>query len=91
LSDSFSAFSDTGSGVIQQTISQDEASEQRMQDQIDAMNVRIQTAQKTWVAKLQAADALLAQLTSQQSILTSSIQSLNYTLYGSSASSGSGS
>jgi flagellar hook-associated protein 2 len=91
LSDSFSAFSDTGSGVIQQTISQDEASEQRLQDQIDSMNVRIQTAQKTWVAKLQAADALLAQLTSQQSILTSSIQSLNYTLYGNSASSSSGS
>jgi flagellar hook-associated protein 2 len=89
LSDSLSAYSDTSSGVIEQSITQDEASEQRLQDQIDAMNVRIQVAQKTWVAKLQAADALLAQLTSQQSILTSSIQSLNYTLYGSSTSSSS--
>lgn len=91
LSDSLSAYSDTSSGVIQQNITQDETSEQRLQDQIDAMNVRIQAAQKTWIAKLQAADALLAQLASQQSILTSSIQSLNYTLYGSSTSSSSSS
>jgi hypothetical protein len=73
---------DSTSGVIQQNISQDQASQQRLQDQIDAMNVRNQVAQRTEMAKLQAADALLAQLTSQQSMLTSTIQSLNYTLYG---------
>lgn len=91
LSTSFTAFSDTSTGVIQQDITQDQTSEQRLQDQIDAMNVRIQTAQKTEMAKLEAADALLAQLDSQQSILTSSIQSLNYTLYGSQTSSSSSS
>jgi flagellar hook-associated protein 2 len=88
------AYSDTNSGIIQQSVTQDQASEQRLQDQIDAMNVRIQVAQQTELAKLQAADSMLAQLTSQQSILTSSIQSLNYTLYGvqtSSTSSGSSS
>ena len=88
---SLEAYSDTTSGVIQQNITQDQDSEQRLQDQIDAMNVRIQAAQKTEMAKLQAADALLAQLTSQQSILTSSIQSLNYTLYGVQTSSSSSS
>jgi hypothetical protein len=77
--------------VIQQDITQDQASEQTLQDQIDAMNVRIQAAQKTEMAKLEAVDALLANLSSQQSILTSSIQSLNYTLYGSSTSSSSSS
>ena len=82
LSAKFSAFSDTTTGTIQQSISQDQVTEQRLQDQIDAMSVRIQAAQKTQLAKLQAADSLLALLTSQQSMLTSSIQSLNYTLYG---------
>jgi flagellar hook-associated protein 2 len=82
LSTSFTSFSDASTGVIQQNITQDQTSEQRLQDQIDAMNVRIQTAQQTEMAKLEAADAMLAQLTSQQSILTSSIQSLDYTLYG---------
>jgi len=91
LSTSFTSFSDASTGVIQQSITQDQTSEQRLQDQIDAMNVRIQTAQKTEMAKLEAADALLAQLDSQQSILTSSIQSLNYTLYGTQTSSSSSS
>jgi len=89
LASSFTAFSDTTSGVIQRDITQDQTSEQRLQDQIDAMNVRIQTAQKAEMAKLEAADALLAKLSSQQSLLTASIQSLNYTLYGSSTSSSS--
>ena len=91
LSTGFTSFSDANTGVIQQNITQDQTSEQRLQDQIDAMNVRIQTAQQTEMAKLRAADALLAQLTSQQSILTSSIQSLNYTLYGTQTSSSSSS
>ncbi len=82
LSKGFSTFGDSTTGVIQQSIAQEQASQQRLQDQIDAMNVRIQMAQKTQLAKLQVADALLAQLTSQQSMLTSTIQSLNYTLYG---------
>lgn len=87
LSSGFSAFGDTTTGVIQQNITQDQASAQRLQDQIDTMNVRIQAAQKTELAKLQAADSLLAQLSSQQSMLTSTIQSLNYTLYGTPTSS----
>lgn len=87
LSTSFTSFSDGTSGVIQQNITQDQTSEQDLQNQIDAMNVRIQTAQQTEMAKLEAADSLLAQLESQQNILSASIQSLNYTLYGSSTSS----
>ena len=84
LAGTFTAYSDTASGVLQKQIDQDQKSAQSLQDQIDAMNVRIAAAQKAEMAKLEAADALLAQLTSQQDMLTASIQSLNYTLYGAS-------
>ena len=54
------------------------------------MNVRIADAQKTETAKVEAADSLLAQLQSQQSMLTATIQGLNYTLYGASLTSPNG-
>jgi hypothetical protein len=38
--------------------------------------------QKSIAARLHAADALLAGLESQQSLVDASLQSLNYTLYG---------
>jgi len=38
--------------------------------------------QKALSSKLQAADALLAQMQSQQQVVTSSVQSLNLVLYG---------
>jgi flagellar hook-associated protein 2 len=81
---SFTAYSDSVTGVLQQQITQDQKSAQSLQDQIDTMSVRIAAAQKSEMSKLEAADALLAQLDSQQSMLTSTIQSLNYTLYGAS-------
>ena len=87
LANGLSEYSDITNGVIHQNITQDQASQQRLQDQIDAMNVRIQLAQKTQMAKLQAADTMLALMTNQQSMLTSTIQSLTYTLYGVSNSS----
>lgn len=87
LASGLSAYSDITNGVLHQSITQDQASEQRLQDQIDNMNIRIQLAQKTQMAKLQKADAMLALLTSQQSTLSSTIQSLTYTLYGVSNSS----
>jgi flagellar hook-associated protein 2 len=89
LGGNFSLFSDSTTGVIQQTISQDQRSQQRLQDQIDAMNVRIAAAQKAEMTKLQAADAALAALESQQSTLTATIKSLNSVLYGTNTSSGS--
>lgn len=88
---SFTAYSDTTSGVLQQQIAQDQTSAQTLQNQIDAMNVRIANAQKTETAKVEAADALLAQLQSQQSMLTATIQGLNYTLYGASLTNQNGS
>lgn len=91
LASDFTAYSDSTSGLLQQQINQDQKSEQNLQDQIDAMNVRIAAAQKAETAKVEAADALLAQLDSQQTMLTSTIQSLNYTLYGASLTNQNGS
>lgn len=82
LAGGLSNYSDIKNGVLHQSIAQDQASEQRLQDQIDNMNIRIQVAQKTQMAKLQKADAMLALLGNQQSMLTSTLQSLTYTLYG---------
>jgi flagellar hook-associated protein 2 len=90
LASSFTAYSDTTGGVLQGQINQDQTSAQTLQNQIDAMNVRIADAQKTETAKVEAADSLLAQLQSQQSMLTATIQGLNYTLYGASLTSPNG-
>ncbi|MGO9239572.1 MAG: flagellar filament capping protein FliD [Bryobacteraceae bacterium] len=90
LASDYSAYSDTTSGLLQQQITQDQSSEQNLQNQIDALNVSIAASQKTEEAKLEAADALCAQLESQQNMLTSTIQGLNYTLYGASLTNSTG-
>jgi flagellar hook-associated protein 2 len=90
LATNFTAYSDPTSGLLQQQVTQDQTSEQNLQNQIDALNVSIAASQKTEEAKLEAADALCAQLESQQNMLTSTIQSLNYTLYGASLTNTSG-
>jgi|GEM_PF-817792 len=54
----------------------------RLTSQIDGMSERVRTLQTTLFAQLQAADALLAQLESQQATLGASIESLNLVLYG---------
>ena len=82
LAQNFDAFSNTGSGVIQQNITQDNTSIQNLTSQIDAMNIRISVSMQAETTKLEAADAALAKLETQQSTLSASIQSLDYTLYG---------
>jgi flagellar hook-associated protein 2 len=90
LASSFTAYSDPTSGILQEQITQDQTSDQTLQNQIDAMNVRIAAEQATETTKVEAADSLLAQLQSQQSMLTATIQGLNYTLYGASLTSPTG-
>jgi flagellar hook-associated protein 2 len=90
LASSFTNYSDPTTGVLQQQITQDQKSAQTLQNQIDAMNVRIAAAQQTETTKVEAADSLLAELQSQQSMLTATIQGLNYTLYGASLTSSNG-
>jgi hypothetical protein len=51
------------------------------------MTERVNFMQTTMMARLQAADALLSRLESQQSLLTSTIESLNTVTYGKKSSS----
>jgi flagellar hook-associated protein 2 len=56
--------------------------DQHLQDQISTLTTRITATQTSLVAKLQAADAAIAQLQSQQQTLNASLQGLNLVLYG---------
>jgi flagellar hook-associated protein 2 len=82
MAQSFDNFSDTASGVIQQDIAQDNTSVQNLSNQITDMSTRISSEQAAETSKLEAADAALAELENQQTTLSASIQSLDYTLYG---------
>ncbi|MBI4903219.1 MAG: flagellar filament capping protein FliD [Acidobacteria bacterium] len=82
LAADFEDISASVTGLAQIQLDNYETENQRLTDQIAVMTARATEAQKTLQAQLQSADALLASLQSQQSILTATIQSLNYSLYG---------
>ena len=56
--------------------------DQSLQQQISTLTTRINTMQTNLAAQLQKADAFIADLQNQQSALNSSIQGLNFVLYG---------
>lgn len=78
----FTALSDPTTGAIQAQEAQWTTTDNELTTRVAAMNTMIATQQATLQSKLQAADSLLASLASQQNMLTSSIQSLNFTSYG---------
>lgn len=78
----FTQLSDPVTGAIKAQQDQYDASDKRMTTQVEALTARIALMQATLQSKLQIADSLLASLASQQSMLTSSIQSMNFTSYG---------
>jgi flagellar capping protein FliD len=82
LATNFNQISDPATGLIRIQTDQYTATDKRLNDELTDTNARISQMQSNLTLKLEAADALLAQLTSQQSILTASISSLNFTLYG---------
>jgi flagellar hook-associated protein 2 len=59
-----------------------DAADKRITESVADLTARITTMQTALQLKLQKADSLLASLASTQSLLTASIQSLNYTSYG---------
>jgi flagellar hook-associated protein 2 len=82
LARQFTQLSDPTLGMILQ---QEKGYDQQNTDltgQINNLTQRNAVRQSALNAKLQAADALVAQLQSQQSLLTASLQALNYSLYG---------
>ena len=59
-----------------------DASDLRLSNEIADVSERISNMQKSLSARLQAADALLGTLESQQNLVNASIQSLNFSLFG---------
>jgi flagellar hook-associated protein 2 len=82
LAKNFTQLSDPVSGLIK---SQEDGYDQTyssLTDRINAAKDQLNTMQTNLSARLQQADALLAQLQSQQQVLTASVQSVDYALYG---------
>ncbi|HEX4771620.1 MAG TPA: flagellar filament capping protein FliD [Bryobacteraceae bacterium] len=82
LQRSFDAITNSATGSIASQEGQWSSTVTRLSNQITAMTTQIQAMEQTLNRQLQAADASVAQLANQQSILTASITSLNYTSYG---------
>lgn len=82
LASRFTQLSDPVTGLIKRQQDQFDAADKRITDQVSVMTERITAMQTALRIKLQKADTLLAALESQQNVLTSSIDAMNYTLYG---------
>lgn len=78
----FNAISDPVTGSVALQTKQWDAANQRIAQQISERNSAISRLQASINQRLQAADASIAGLTTQQSTLTASITSLSYVSYG---------
>ena len=82
LASRFTQLSDPAVGLIRSQEDGYDRQNTNLANEINAMTERNSVRQAALSAKLQAADALVAQLQSKQSVLNASIQALNYSLYG---------
>ena len=82
LAKKFTALTDPISGTIQLEQNGFAETDKNLQSQITVLEDRVNALQQSVASRLQMADALLAGLESQQTMLTASVQSLNYVLYG---------
>ena len=82
LAKSVDQVSNPVSGTLKVELDAFTQSDLRIQGQINSLTDRINTFQAALFTKLSKADTEIATLSSQQSLLTSSIQGLDYTLYG---------
>ena len=82
LQQKFSAIADPVSGSIANQENQWANTVTRLKTQISTMTDQITAMEQGLNKQLQAADAQVADLASQQNVLTASITSLNYALYG---------
>ena len=86
LSRKVTGISDPVTGLIQAELNQYTASGLELDKRVRDLNERVTLLQSGLALRLQSADALLASLESQQTVLTSSITSLSYSLFGKSSS-----
>ena len=82
LNSAFKQLSDPISGLIKVQLNQYETTNNRISKDLEGVTDRIALIQTSTAQRLQAADSLLAQLESQQNVLTGSLQGLLFTLYG---------
>jgi len=82
LATQWQGLTDPVTGVIPTEEAQIDTTNLRLTQQITDMSTNINKMQQDLLSRLQAADALLSQLESQQGMLTASINSLNYVAYG---------
>lgn len=82
LQGTFEALSNPVTGAVALEIEQYDRTEARLSEQIATLTERINFSQQTLQQRLQAADALLASLESQQQTVSAAIEGLNLTLFG---------
>lgn len=82
LQSAFNAVSAGVTGTIAEQETADTATTTRLNAQIAALTAQLTTSETTLNTQLEAADASVANLTSEQNLLTSSIASLNFTSFG---------
>jgi flagellar hook-associated protein 2 len=82
LQQKFNTISDPVSGSVALQTQQWTATSQRISAQITAKYTQIAALQQTWNQRLQAADAAIAGLSTQQNTLLASITGLDYVSYG---------
>jgi flagellar hook-associated protein 2 len=82
LASNFTQLSDPLTGMIQTQEDAYDSENTQLSDRITTLNDRVSQIQSSMTAKLQAADALVAQLESQQNTVNASVESLNYVAFG---------
>jgi len=82
LADKFAQITDPVTGLVKLQQDSYEQADQRIQSSIGDLNDRITQLQTRVSAQLQAADALQAQLSTQQNVLTATLQALNEVTFG---------
>jgi flagellar hook-associated protein 2 len=82
LASNFTQLSDPITGLIQDQENNYDQADTELTNRINTMTQRVSQLQASVTTQMQQADALCAQLESNQNMLNASIQSLDYVLYG---------
>jgi flagellar capping protein FliD len=90
LSQTFQQFSDPISGLLQTEAKGLATTDQNLQSQITTLTSQMTVMQNNLASQLSSADAAIAELQSQQTELTASLQGLSLVLYGPNTSNSSG-